>query len=116
MLALGFWRWQVHSIYLASSPKSNSAYLAIDKALSHIRNNGAGDIPVHLRNAPTKLMKELGYGDTYKYSHQHPNNFVDQEFMPKEISGTSFYKPGSSQREKDIAKTIVNLWNDKYPT
>ncbi|MFK8038742.1 MAG: replication-associated recombination protein A [Crocinitomicaceae bacterium] len=103
-------------IYLASSPKGNAAYMAINEAQEIVKQTGNLSVPLGLRNAPTKLMKELGYGDTYQYSHQHPNNFVDQEFMPKEITGTSFYKSGSSQREKDIAKTIANLWNNKYLT
>jgi putative ATPase len=71
-------------------------------------------VPLPLRNAPTKLMKDLGYGKEYKYSHDYANNFIQQEFMPEEIAGTSFFNAGSSNREKDIEKTIKNLWGDKY--
>lgn len=101
-------------IYLASSPKGNAAYMAINQAQDVVKKTGNLSVPLALRNAPTKLMKSLGYGEAYKYSHQHSNNFADQEFMPKEISGTSFFNAGSSQREKDIAQTIANLWQNKY--
>lgn len=101
-------------IYLATSPKGNAAYMAINQAQDTVAKTGNLPVPIGLRNAPTKLMKELGYGDTYKYSHDSANNFVDQEFLPKEISGKSFFEAGSSQREKDIAQTIANLWKGKY--
>jgi len=101
-------------IYLATSPKGNAAYMAINHAQDVVAKTGNLSVPLGLRNAPTKLMKELGYGNEYKYSHDSKNNFIAQEFLPSEISGTSFIEPGSSQREKDIANTITNLWKDKY--
>lgn len=101
-------------IYLASSPKGNAAYNAINQAQDIVRKTGNLSVPLHLRNAPTKLMKELGYGEAYKYSHNYTNNFVQQEFMPDEISGTNFFEHGSATREKEIWETIKNLWGDKY--
>lgn len=101
-------------IYLASSPKGNAAYNAINQAQDVVRKTGNLSVPLHLRNAPTKLMKELGYGEAYKYSHNYTNNFVQQEFMPDEISGTNFFEHGSATREKEIWETIKNLWGDKY--
>ena len=101
-------------IYLATSPKGNGAYMAINMAQELVKETGGLSIPLPLRNAPTKLMKEMGYGKGYKYSHNGENNFEAQEFMPNEISGTSFYKAGSSAREQAIETTIKNLWGDKY--
>jgi putative ATPase len=101
-------------IYLATSPKGNAAYMAINKAQELVRKTANLPVPLPLRNAPTKLMKELGYGEEYKYSHNYTNNFVNQEFMPDEISGTNFFEHGSSTREKEIWDTIRNLWGDKY--
>ncbi len=101
-------------IYLASSPKGNGSYMAINKAQALVRETGNLPVPLPLRNAPTKLMKDLGYGEDYKYSHDGANNFVAQEFFPDELSGTTFYQSGSSNREKDIEATIKNLWGDKY--
>ena len=101
-------------IYLATSPKGNGSYMAIRKAQKLVKETGSLSVPLPLRNAPTKLMKDLGYGKEYKYSHDYANNFVQQEFMPEEIAGTSFFDAGSSNREKDIEKTIKNLWGDKY--
>jgi putative ATPase len=101
-------------IYLATSPKGNGSYAAIGKAQALVKETGNLSVPLHLRNAPTKLMKDLGYGKNYKYSHDYANNFVQQEFMPDEISGVNFFEAGSSNREKDIAKTIENLWGKKY--
>lgn len=101
-------------IYLATSPKGNAAYMAINKAQELVRKTGNLSVPLALRNAPTKLMKELGYGEEYKYSHNYTNNFVDQEFMPDEIKGTNFFEHGSSTREKEIMETIRNLWGEKY--
>ncbi len=101
-------------IYLATSPKSNSAYAAIGMAQAEVRNSGDLSIPLALRNAPTKLMKELGYGQEYKYSHNGDQNFQEQEFLPKELSGTRFYEPGNNPRElKDRAK-LKELWKKKY--
>ncbi|MDA7802964.1 replication-associated recombination protein A [Crocinitomix sp.] len=101
-------------IYLATSPKGNGSYLAIGKAQALVKETGNLSVPLHLRNAPTKLMKDLGYGAEYKYSHDYDNNFVQQEFLPDEVKGTNFFDAGSSVREKEIEKTIKNLWGDKY--
>ncbi len=101
-------------LYLASSPKGNAAYMAINLAQDLVKKTGDLSVPLPLRNAPTKLMKDLGYGNEYKYSHDHAGNFVAQEFMPKEISGHNFYKAGSSKREEELAQTIQNLWKGKY--
>jgi len=101
-------------IYLATSSKGNGSYMAIGKAQKLVKETGSLSVPLPLRNAPTKLMKDLGYGKEYKYSHDYANNFIQQEFMPEEIAGTSFFNAGSSNREKDIEKTIKNLWGDKY--
>jgi len=102
------------AIYLATSPKSNSSYLAIGKAQQIVKQTGDLPIPLHLRNAPTKLMKELGYGEDYKYSHDFNNNFVDQEFLPNEISETKFYEPGENSRENSTREFLKNRWKDKY--
>lgn len=101
-------------IYLASSPKGNASYMAIGKAQALVKESGNLSVPLPLRNAPTKLMKDLGYGAEYKYSHDYANNFVQQEFLPEEIMGTKFFEAGSSVREQEIEKTIKNLWGDKY--
>ena len=100
-------------IYLATSPKGNASYMAIGRAQKVVKETGNLPVPLHLRNAPTTLMKDLGYGENYKYSHDGANNFVAQEFFPEELSGTNFYDAGSSKREKDIKETIKNLWEDK---
>jgi putative ATPase len=102
------------AIYLASSPKSNAAYTAIEAALSAVRDKGDLSVPLHIRNAPTKLMKNLGYGKNYEYSHSYENNFFPQEYLPKEISGTKFYDPGKNAREDELRKFLKNLWKDKY--
>lgn len=102
------------AIYLATSPKSNSTYLAIGKAQQVVKQTGDLSIPIHLRNAPTKLMKELGYGEDYKYSHDYPGNFVDQEFLPDEISGLVLYEPGTNSRENSTREFLRNRWQIKY--
>lgn len=102
------------AIYLATSPKSNSAYLAIDKAMESAKQTGDLSVPLHLRNAPTKLMKDLGYGDDYKYSHSFLGNFAEQEFLPDQLSGTKFFEPGENIREKEIAANIKRLWGNRY--
>ncbi len=102
------------AIYLASSPKGNAAYLAINEAQQVVRQTGDLSVPLHLRNAPTKLMKELGYGTEYQYSHDFPGNFVDQEFLPDEISGMNFIKTGSSKREQDLNEWLSKTWKNKY--
>ncbi|MGL4993237.1 MAG: replication-associated recombination protein A [Bacteroidales bacterium] len=102
------------TIYLASSPKSNSAYLAIDNAIEMVRQTGNLPVPLHLRNAPTKLMKELNYGTNYKYSHDYPNNFVNQEFMPAEMKGRSIWEPQNNPAESKLDDHLHNLWQSRF--
>ncbi len=102
------------TIYLASSPKSNSAYLSIDEALAFVKQTGDLPVPLHLRNAPTKLMKELGYGQDYKYSHDYPNNFVEQEFLPKEAKAKRFWKPQQNPAEKKLTDWLHKLWKKRF--
>lgn len=102
------------AIYLATSAKSNASYLAIGKAQQIVKQTGDLPVPLHLRNAPTKLMKELGYGDEYKYAHDFDNNFAEQEFLPDEIQNTSFYEPGNNAREKELRAFLKNRWKEKY--
>ncbi|MGB2128286.1 MAG: replication-associated recombination protein A [Flavicella sp.] len=102
------------AIYLANSAKSNSAYKAINKAIETVRNTGDLSVPLHLRNAPTKLMKDLDYGKNYKYAHDYPGNFVTQEFLPKEIVNTTFYEPSENPRENDFRNSLKSRWKDKY--
>ncbi|MHC1778659.1 MAG: replication-associated recombination protein A [Bacteroidales bacterium] len=97
-------------IYLATSPKSNSAYLAIEAAMEEISRSGDLPVPLHLRNAPTKLMKELDYGKGYKYAHSYQGNFAEQEFLPKDLSNCKFYEPGSNSKEDEIKKRLQALW------
>lgn len=100
--------------YLASSPKSNAAYEAINNAIGVVRSQGDLPVPLHLRNAPTRLMKNMNYGKDYKYSHSFSNNFSAQEYLPDELSGTAFYVPGKNAREEELRKYLKNLWKDKY--
>ncbi len=102
------------AVYLATSPKSNSTYLAIGKAQQIVRQTGDLPVPLHLRNAPTKLMKELGYGEDYKYAHDYENNFVEQEFLPEEIKNTTFYEPQNNSRENQTKEFLKNRWKGKY--
>ena len=102
------------AVYLAVSPKSNSTYLAINEAISNVKKTGNLPVPLHLRNAPTKLMKDLNYGKDYDYAHSHEGNFVDLEFLPEEIKGTSFYKPGNNGTENKISEQLKKKWKDKY--
>ena len=102
------------AIYLATSAKSNASYMAIGKAQQLVKQTGDLSVPIHLRNAPTKLMADLGYGEEYKYSHDFPNNFAEQEFLPDEICATKFYNPGENAREKEIRLYLKNRWKDKY--
>jgi len=102
------------AVYLANSEKSNASYLAIDKAIALVKNTGDLSVPLHLRNAPTKLMKELGYGSDYKYTHNYPNHFVAQEYLPKEIENTKLYEPGNNARENKFRSVLKNRWKDKY--
>ncbi len=102
------------AIYLATSPKSNASYMAIGEAQSVVKQTGDLPVPIHLRNAPTKLMKELGYGEEYMYSHNFANNFVDQEYLPEEVKNTVFYNPGNNSRENSTREFLKNRWKDKY--
>lgn len=103
------------TIYLASSPKSNSAYMAINTALQQVAHDTTDrPIPLHLRNAPTKLMKELGYSDNYKYAHDYAGNFTEQEFMPAGLEGKRFYEPGDNAKERELSQRIKMLWEGKY--
>lgn len=104
------------AIYLATSPKSNSAYIAINQAQALVKETGDLSVPLHIRNAPTKLMKELGYGKEYKYAHSFKDNFAEQEFLPDEISGTKLYDPQDNAKEKEIEKHLNTLWGKKYKT
>jgi putative ATPase len=100
--------------YLASSPKSNASYMAIEAALGSVRATGDLPVPLAVRNAPTKLMKNLGYGEGYQYAHSYEGNFVNMEFLPEEISGTKFYDPGKNAREEELRKYLRALWKEKY--
>lgn len=102
------------AIYLASSPKSNASYMAINTAQEVVRKTGNLSVPMYLRNAPTKLMKDIGYSDGYKYAHDYQGNFVEQEFLPQEISGTRFYSPQNNPRENEMRNSLRNKWKEKY--
>lgn len=102
------------AIYLANSPKSNASYEAIGKAQKLVKQTGDLSVPLHLRNAPTKLMKELDYGADYKYAHNYAQNFVEQEFLPSEISNTKIYEPGNNQREQKFREFLKQRWKEKY--
>jgi putative ATPase len=102
------------AVYLANSTKSNASYVAIGKAQDLVRTTGDLSVPLHLRNAPSKLMKDLEYGKDYQYSHNYPNNFVAQEFLPKESSGTKLYEPGENQRENQFRELLKNRWKNRY--
>ena len=100
--------------YLACSPKSNAAYMAINQAIDVVKNTGNLTVPLDIRNAPTKLMKDLGYGESYKYAHNYDLNFVAQEFLPEGIENTRFYKPGNNARENAQQEFLKQRWKDKY--
>jgi putative ATPase len=102
------------TVYLATSPKSNSAYEAVDKALAYVRETGNLPVPLHLRNAPTKLMKNLGYGKDYLYPHAYPGNFAKQDYLPKEAGNMMFYEPQNNSKEKEIRQRMQLYWNEKY--
>lgn len=101
-------------IYLASSAKSNSSTMAIGAAMNAVKEKGDLSVPLHIRNAPTRLMKDMGYGKGYEYSHDYEKNFSPQEYLPKEISGNKFYDPGKNAREEELRKFLKSLWKDKY--
>lgn len=102
------------AVYLASSAKSNKTYLGIDAAIDFVKKTGDLPVPLHLRNAPTKLMKELNYGKNYQYAHDFDNNFVNMEFLPEKIKGTKFYEPGKTAREEEHRRFLKERWKDKY--
>lgn len=101
------------TIYLATSPKSNSAYMAINRAIAQVQKEGYNPVPLHLRNAPTTLMKDMGYGSGYKYAHDHPGNFVEQQFLPDNLQGTQFWEPGLNPAEDKIKQHMSELWGTK---
>lgn len=101
-------------IYLATSPKSNASYMAINQALSLVKKTGNLPVPLAIRNAPTKLMKELGYGENYQYAHNYEDNFTDAEFLPEEIKNTTLYTPGNNQREEAQREFLKKRWKNKY--
>ncbi|RMG87272.1 MAG: replication-associated recombination protein A, partial [Bacteroidetes bacterium] len=102
------------TIYLATSPKSNSAYLAIKNAQKAVRQTGNLPVPLAIRNAPTKLMKDLGYGENYQYAHDFKDHFTDFEYMPDEVAGTAFWTPAENPAEENIRRRMKALWKDKY--
>jgi putative ATPase len=102
------------AVYLASSPKSNASYMAINEAIAAVQQHGDLPVPLHIRNAPTKLMKNLDYGKGYKYSHDYDNNFSQQEYLPDALAGRAFYTPGKNAREEELRRYLKGLWKDKY--
>lgn len=100
--------------YLASSHKSNASYMAIEDAIATVQKEGDLPVPLHIRNAPTGMMKNMGYGKNYKYAHSYEQNFIEQEFLPGELSGTVFYEPGKNPREEELRKFLRSLWKEKY--
>ncbi|HYH56222.1 MAG TPA: replication-associated recombination protein A [Anseongella sp.] len=102
------------AVYLATSPKSNSTYTAIDEAMALVRQSGDLPVPLHLRNAPTRLMKNLDYGKDYKYSHSYESNFSAQEYLPEKLAGTTLFEPGNNAREKELRNWLNRLWKGKY--
>jgi putative ATPase len=102
------------AVYLASSPKSNASYMAIESAIGVVRETGDLPVPLAVRNAPTKLMKDMGYGKGYQYAHDYEGNFVSTEFLPENIAGQKFYEPGKNQREDELRKYLRSLWKEKY--
>ena len=102
------------AVYLATSVKSNASYMAIENALAETENSGNLAVPLHIRNAPTKLMKDIGYHKGYKYAHSFENNFVELEYLPEKIKGKKFYDPGNNKREAEIRQWLISLWGNKY--
>jgi putative ATPase len=102
------------AVYLATSPKSNASYMAIEEALGEVGNTGDLPVPLHLRNAPTRLMKEIGYHKDYKYAHSFEGNFVEMEYLPEKIKGKKFYSPGKNKREEEIREWLKARWKAKY--
>jgi putative ATPase len=102
------------AVYLATSAKSNSTYMAINKAIDLVEKTGDKPVPLHLRNAPTKLMKDIGYGADYRYSHDYANHFVQQQFMPDDLQGVSLYEPADNRQENNTRELLRKLWNGVY--
>jgi putative ATPase len=102
------------AIYLATSAKSNSATTAIAEAIALVKQHGDLPVPLHLRNAPTKLMKNIGYGKDYKYAHSYEGNFTDQDFLPDALKGKQIYQPGTNARENESREKLKKLWGDRY--
>ena len=102
------------AVYLASSPKSNASYEAISNASELVKKTGDLPVPLHLRNAPTRLMKDMDYGKGYKYSHAFENNFAEQEYLPEKISGSKLYEPGDNAREIEMRRFLKSVWNERY--
>jgi putative ATPase len=102
------------AVYLASSAKSNASYMAIENALAKVGETGDLPVPLAIRNAPTKLMKKMGYGQNYKYAHDFDGNFIQAEFLPETLQGTKFYEPGNNPREEELRKYLRSLWKEKY--
>lgn len=102
------------AVYLASSPKSNASYMAIENALGKVRETGDLPVPLSVRNAPTKLMKNMGYGKGYQYAHDYEGGFVNMEFLPEKLSGQKFYEPGNNPREDELRRYLRSLWKEKY--
>jgi putative ATPase len=102
------------AVYLATSPKSNASYMAIESALGAVRETGDLPVPLSIRNAPTKLMKQMDYGKGYQYAHGFEGNFANMEFLPDELKGTKFYEPGNNAREEELRKFLRTRWKEKY--
>lgn len=102
------------AVYLATAPKSNASYVAINKALAAVQQQGDLPVPLHLRNAPTSMMKNMGYGANYQYVHEHAGNFAAQEYLPDALRGTIFFEPGNNTREEEMRKLLQQLWKDHY--
>ncbi|WP_425474797.1 replication-associated recombination protein A [Niabella insulamsoli] len=102
------------AVYLAASPKSNASYMAINEAMSAVQQYGDLPVPLHIRNAPTRLMKQLNYGKGYQYAHSYDNNFSEQEYLPEKLAGTKFYEPGDNPREMELRNYLKKLWKEKY--
>jgi putative ATPase len=102
------------AIYLAASAKSNASYMAIENAIGKVNETGDLPVPFAIRNAPTKLMKNMGYGKGYQYAHSYEGNFVSAEFLPDDLKGTTFYDPGNNPREEELRKYLRSLWKEKY--
>jgi putative ATPase len=102
------------AVYLATSPKSNASYMAIENAQAAVREKGDLPVPLNIRNAPTKLMKDLGYHKDYQYAHDFPGNFIQGDFLPEELKGSKFYEPGKNPREEEIRKRLADMWKDYY--